>query len=290
MKIFVTGSTGLLGHQVVKLAIDAGHKVLASYIGPPPADGEPVELDLLNMQSIKPTITKLKPDAIIHTAAYTDVDGCETNRNIARKLNAEATKQIALAAGEIDAHLIYISTDYIFDGKKGRYKEADEPNPLSYYGLTKLEGERHVRASLEEWCITRTSAIYGWGGEKKNFATWILDNLSAGKQVKAVADQHVSPTLNTNLAEMLLEISERRLTGVLHTAGASRISRYDFAVELAKVFDKDPNLIKGVKMDEMTWVAKRPRDSSLDVSRCAGLLKVKPLGAPEALRAMMEQR
>lgn len=289
MRIFVTGSTGLLGHQIVKLALDAGHEVLASYIGQPPTNGEPVELDLLNLQFIKPTITKLKPDAIIHTAAYTDVDCCETNRDVARKLNAEATKQVAIAADEIGAHLTYISTDYVFDGEKGRYKEDDEPNPISHYGLTKLEGERHVRASSKEWCIARTSAIYGRGGEKKNFAIWLLDNLSAGRQVKVLIDQHVSPTLNTNLAEMVLEILEKRLTGVLHTAGASRISRYDFAVEFAKIFDLDPNLIKRVKMDEMTWPAKRPRDSSLDVSRCAGLLKAKPLRVPEALKTMKAQ-
>lgn len=290
MKIFVTGSTGLLGHQVVRLALDSGHEVLASYMGQPPANGKPVELDLLNLQSIQPTITKLKPDTIIHTAAYTDVDACETNRDTARKLNAEATKQIAFAASKIGAHLTYISTDYIFDGEKGRYKEDDEPRPISYYGHTKLEGERHVRASSKEWCITRTSAIYGWGGEKKNFATWLLDNLSAEKQVKVVTDQYISPTLNTNLAKMVLEISEKRLTGVLHTAGASRVSRHKFAVELAKVFGQDPNLIKRAKMEEMAWFAKRPKDSSLDVSRCVRLLKTKPLGTSEALRTMKAQR
>jgi dTDP-4-dehydrorhamnose reductase len=289
LKIFVTGSTGLLGHQVVKLALDFGHEVLASYVGTSPASGEPVELDLLDLPSIKPTITKLKPDAIIHTAAYTDVDGCETNRDAARKLNADATKQIALAANEIDAHLTYTSTDYVFDGEKGRYKENDKPHPISHYGHTKFEGELHVRANSKEWCIARTSAIYGWGGEKKNFATWLLDNLSARKQVKVVTDQYVSPTLNTNLAEMVLEISERKLTGVLHTAGASRVNRYEFAVELAKVFDQDPHLIKRAKIEEMNWPAKRPKDSSLNVSRCTKLLKAKPLGISEALKTMKAQ-
>lgn len=274
----------------MKLALDSGHDVFASYIGSPPASGEPVELDLLELWSIKSTIVKLRPDVIIHTAAYTDVDGCETNRDLARKLNAEATKQFALAADEIGTHLTYISTDYVFDGEKGRYKEDDKPNPISHYGLTKLEGENNVRTSSEEWCIVRTSAIYGWGGEKKNFATWLLDNLFAGTQVKVVTNQHVSPTLNTNLAEMVLEISKKRLTGVIHAAGASRVSRYDFAVELAKVFDQDPSLIKQAKMEEMAWVAKRPKDSSLDVSRCMEFLESKPLEVLEALRVMKEQR
>jgi dTDP-4-dehydrorhamnose reductase len=275
---------------VVRLALESGHDVIASYVGPPPASGEPVKLDLLDLHSIKPTIKKLKPDTIVHTAAYTDVDGCENHRDVARKLNADATKQIALAADEIDAHLTYISTDYVFDGEKGRYKEEDKPSPINYYGHTKLEGERHVRASSNDWCIARTSAIYGWGGEKKNFATWLLDNLSAEKQVKVVTNQYVSPTLNTNLAEMVSEISEKKLTGVLHTSGVSRVSRYKFAVELAKVFDQDPNLIKRAKKEEMAWSAKRPKDSSLDVSRCVRLLNTKPLGASEALRTMKAQR
>lgn len=275
---------------MVRLAIDSGHDVLASYIGAPPVIGEPVELDLLDLQSIKPTITKLKPDAIIHTAAYTDVDGCETNRDVALKLNADATEHVSLAADEIDAHLTHISTDYVFDGEKGRYGEDDGLNPINYYGYTKLEGELRVQTSTKDWCIARTSAIYGWGGEKKNFATWLLANMSAGKQVKVVTDQYVSPTLNTNLAEMVLEISEKKLTGVLHIAGASRASRYEFAVELAKVFNQNPDLIKRAKMEEMTWPAKRPKDSSLDVSRCARLLKSKPLEISDALTAMKAQR
>ncbi len=290
MKILVTGSTGLLGYQVVKLALEAGHEVLTTYRAKPPAGGKPIKLDLVELGSIKQTIIKLKPDAIIHTAAYTDVDGCETNRELALKVNADATKQIALAADEIGAHLTYVSTDYVFDGEKGLYREDDEPNPISYYGYTKLEGEKYVRVSSRGWCIARASVIYGWGGTKKNFATWLIDSLSKGVQVKVLTDQHVSPTLNTNLANMLLEISGRRLTGVLHTAGASRIGRYEFAVQLARVFDYDLKLIQQAKTGDMNWKAKRPKDSSLDVSRSATLLNSKPLEIQEALRAMKAQR
>lgn len=289
LKILVTGSTGLLGHQMVETAVDAGHEVLASYVREPPPGGEPVKLDLLDLQSIRPSIIRLKPEVIIHTAAYTDVDGCETNRQMAFRLNALATQQIALAAREVGAHLIFISTDYVFSGEKGLYREDDEPRPVNYYGNTKLEGEHRVRASAGDWCIIRTSALYGWG-KKENFATWVLSNLSLGKPVRAVTDQYVSPTLNTNLAEMILEISEKRITGVLHAAGATRASRYEFAVELAKIFEQDCELIYPAKMEEMNWRAKRPRDSSLDVSKCSGIVKSKPLEIHEALKAMRAQR
>lgn len=290
MKILVTGSTGLLGHQVVKLALDLGHEVFAAYRSKPLDAGEPAKLDLLNSETIKQTIIKLKPDSIIHTAAYTDVDGCEVNRELAWKVNAEATRQIVLAATDISAHLIYISTDYVFDGEKGLYKEDDEPNPINYYGHTKLEGERFVKEKSDNWCIARASVIYGWGVGKENFATWLINNLSKGVQVKALIDQHVSPTLNVNLADMLLEIVTKRFTGILHTAGASRASRYDFAVELAKVFRFDSRLVKRSQMSEMSWKAKRPKDSSLDVSRCMSLLSSKPVGILEALMVMRAQR
>ncbi|MEM2890546.1 MAG: dTDP-4-dehydrorhamnose reductase [Candidatus Hadarchaeum sp.] len=288
MKIFVTGSTGLLGHQIVEAAVKAGHEVLASYVNVPPHRGEPVRLDLCELRSIRPIITRLKPEVIIHTAAYTDVDGCEINRDKALKLNALATQQIALGAQEINAYMIYVSTDYVFDGQKGMYKEDDAPCPVNYYGYTKLEGERHVLASSGSRCVIRTSALYGWG-KKNNFATWVLSKLSSGVTVKVVTDQHVSPTLNTNLAEMILEISEKNIAGILHAAGADRISRYDFAVELAKVFELNHKLIHPVSIDEMAWLAKRPRDSSLDISKCSSLLKSKALGVREALKAMKAQ-
>lgn len=289
MKVLVTGSTGLLGHQVVRLALASGHDVVSSYIGRPPTEGTPVELDLLDSQLVRSTMSELRPDCIIHTAAFTDVDGCEVNREVAHNVNAGAAEQVALAAEDVGAHLIHVSTDYVFDGEKGMYKEDDPAHPISYYGLTKLEGERHVQESSKRWCIARASAIYGWGGEKKNFATWLLDNFSAGKQVNAAADQYVSPTFNTNLAGMLLEVAEKRMTGFLHTAGATRMNRYDFAVELAAVFGHSPGLVRQVKMSEINWIAKRPRDSSLDVSRCMGFA-TKPLGVPEALRVMKGQR
>lgn len=132
--------------------------------------------------------------------------------------------------------------------------------------------------------------IYGWGPSyKPNFATWLLNNLNNKKEVSVVIDQYASPTLNTNLAEMLLEIAERRLRGILHTAGATRLSRYEFALRLSEAFGLDTDLIKPAKMEEIPWKAKRPRDSSLDVSEAKSALNIKPLELPRALRIMRNQ-
>jgi len=287
LKLLITGASGLLGHKLAQLALKKKHEVYSIYKEHPIDLGIPIKLDLTNHSEILKVITQLTPEAIIHAAAYTNVDGCEINKDLAWKVNAEATKHIAIASTNTDAHLTYVSTDYVFNGEKGLYSEEDEPNPESYYGYTKLKGEEFIKQHSQEWCITRASVIYGWGQTQKlNFATWIINNLKQQKEVKILTDQYVSPTLNTNLAEMLLEITERRTTGIFHTAGATRASRHEFALKLAQIFDLNPNLIKPAKMNELPWKAKRPKDSSLNVSKASALLNAKPLKLNEALKRM----
>lgn len=290
MKILVTGASGLLGSKVIQLALNRGHEVYAVYKEHIVNLGVPIKLDLTEYEKLQKVIFEKRPDVIIHAAAYTDVDGCELNRDLAWKVNAEATKYLAMASTSIESHLIYVSTDYVFDGVKGLYKEEDNPNPINYYGYTKLKGEEFVKEYANKWCIARTSVIYGWGPtHKQNFATWLVNNLREKKEVKVLIDQYVSPTLNTNLAEMLLEIAERKITGIFHTAGANRVSRYEFAIKLSQVFNLNKNLIKPIKIDEMQWKAKRPRDSSLDVSKAQTLLNKKPRELNQALDTMKDE-
>jgi dTDP-4-dehydrorhamnose reductase len=175
--------------------------------------------------------------------------------------------------------------------KRGLYSEEDQPNPISHYGSTKLKGEEFVKELAEKWCITRASVIYGWSQTPKlNFATWLMKNLNQGKEVKVLTDQYVSPTLNTNLAEMLLEITERNMTGIVHTAGATKVSRHEFALELARIFNLKRDLIKPAKTHEMSWKAKRPKDSSLNVNKAAALLNKKPLTLKQAFEVMKKEK
>jgi dTDP-4-dehydrorhamnose reductase len=287
LRLLITGASGLLGHKVGQLALKEGHEVYSLFKEHPVNLGIAVRLDLANGDEVADVIGRLKPEAVIHTAAYTNVDGCESDKELAWKVNAEATKHIARASTNINAHLTYVSTDYVFDGEKGLYSEEDQPNPISYYGYTKLKGEEFVKEQAEGWCIARTSVIYGWKQtEKLNFATWLITSLNQGKEIKVVTDQFVSPTLNANLAEMILEIAERRPTGTLHTAGATRVSRLEFALRLAEVFNLNRHLIEPAKMNEMPWSAKRPKDSSLNVSKAKVFLNAKPLELDEALEIM----
>lgn len=290
LRLLVAGASGLLGHQIVEKALGKGHEVYAAYKENPSNLGKPVKIDLINQNLVFDAIDKIRPQVIIHAAAYTDVDGCETNKELALKVNAEATKYIAIAAAELNSHVIYVSTDYVFNGEKGLYVEEDQTNPINYYGYTKLKGEEYVQKYARSWCIARPSVIYGWSQTGKlNFATWIINSLSNKKEIKVLVDQHVSPTFNTNLAEMLLEIAEKKISGVLHAAGASRVSRYDFAVKCAELFNLNPSLIKPAQMREMSWKAKRPRDSSLNVSKAEIMLDAKPLKLDDALSMMKNQ-
>ena len=168
----------------------------------------------------------------------------------------------------MSSFLIYISTDYVFNGEKGNYAESDQPDPINHYGLTKLAAEELVKAQ-GEYFIGRPSVIYGStpAAGKVNFALWLIETLRRGERVKIVTDQWNTPTLNTNLAEMTLEVAMSAVNWNFHLCGATRVSRFEFAQLIAEAFDLDKCLIDPVLSSQFKWPAKRPMDSSLDTSK-----------------------
>lgn len=291
MKILITGASGLLGSKIAEISLYRGYKVYSGFKEHRPELGIPVRLNLLDSARIKDAVREIRPDVIIHAAAMTNVDGCEEHKELAYKINAKGTEVVAKAARSVGSFLVYVSTDYVFDGEKGMYREEDPVNPVNYYGYTKYLGEEYCRNILNDCSIVRTCVIYGSkpARGKVNFAIWLIEKLKRGEQVRIVTDQYVTPTLNTNLADMLLEIAERRLKGVFHLAGVTRVSRFDFAREVAKTFGLDAELILPSRMDEMMWRARRPRDSSLDTSKASKILRRKPYHLKEALRILKEE-
>lgn len=288
LKMLITGASGLSGSKIAELAIKQGHLIYSGFNEHEPPFGNPVKLNITNKDAVDKTLEHLKPDTVIHAAALTNVDKCETNKELAWKINYEGTLNIAKATNKTGSFLIYFSTDYIFDGKKGLYHEEDPPNPINHYGYTKLKGEEAVKEYGGEWTICRPSVIYGTrpATGKVNFALWVLEKLRKYEEIKVLTDQYVSPTLNTNLATMILEVAERKLCGVYHLAGASRISRFKFAQMLADIFSLNKNLIKPATFTEMCWLAKRPKDSSLNVSKATRTLTHKPMKIEKALKKL----
>ena len=289
-RVLVTGAGGLLGQKLVRVLAGRGHEVVAVYRvhEPPAAQGvKPVRLDVTDWVRLEDLVLKTRPGTIIHAAAYTDVDGCEKNKQWAWRVNVAATRSIVRAARVVNAHIVYISTDYVFDGEKGMYRETDTPSPVNYYGLTKLVAEELVRSSELLYTIVRPSAIYGIGGSKKSFAEYVAEKLAQGEPVKALTDQYVSPTHNELLAEALAEIIELKPLGTLHVAGP-RMNRYEFAKKIAETLGLPTSLVKPATMEEMQgrWVARRPRDSSLDTSKAQNLLETPFSDIDEAMERL----
>ena len=286
MKLLVTGASGLYGSKLTQIAAGKYHQVFSAHNKNPAPYGLPLQLDITNKTQIETAFEKANPDVVFHAATLTDVDACELNPKLATKINVKGTYDIAQASRANNAFLIYISTDYVFDGKKGCYTETDQPLPINHYGYTKLKAEEYVKEISDQYCIVRTSVIYGATPAvgKTNFALWILDKLRKGEQVKVFTDQWNSPTLNTSLAKMTLEIMEKRLTGIYHLSGASRISRYNFAFLLAKTFKLDTKLLIPILSRELSFAAKRPRDSSLNTTKAKEALRNRPLRIDAALK------
>ena len=271
-----------MGSKVAELATRRGHEVFSGYAEHPPELGEGIKYDLTDAKSIARAVRTSKPDVVIHTAALTNVDRCEIDKDLAFRVNVLGAKALAEAAKVVGAFTLYTSTDYVFDGSKGLYKEEDPTNPVNYYGQSKLLGEAYCDS------VARACVIYGAkpASGKINFALWIIESLSKGQSIKLVTDQYVTPTLNTNLAEMVLEVAERRLPGIYHLSGATRVSRYDYAVDLARTFGLDENLITKSNTWEMKWAARRPQDSSLDTSKAAAHLTAKPPSSRRSFKSL----
>jgi dTDP-4-dehydrorhamnose reductase len=291
MNLLVTGASGLLGSKLTYLATKKGYEVFSAYNQNIPKIGTPLKLDITNLELTAPAFGKADPDVVIHAAALTNVDKCETCKEHAWRINVQGTKNISELCEQHQVYMIFISTDYIFSGEQGDYRETDPPSPINYYGKTKLEAEQYVQKVVPHFCIARTAVLYGAtpARGKTNFALWLLEKLRREEKVQIVTDQKNSPTLNTNLADMLLETIKQRLTGIYHLTGATALSRYNFAVALAKTFKFKTELIQPALSKDIGWIAPRPKNSSLNIAKATQQLKTPPLNIHMALLKLQEE-
>ncbi|MFW6130204.1 MAG: dTDP-4-dehydrorhamnose reductase [Atribacterota bacterium] len=269
--ILIIGGSGLLGNKLRITLEKNGYKVFSTYYKNKIDEVNNFFLDITDRKDVDYNLKKSNPDIIVHTAAYTNVDECEKNKDIAFKINVEGTKNLVDFAKRIDSKFVYISTDYVFDGMKGNYAEDDETNPVNYYGWTKLKGEQIISKGIDDFIIARTSVIYGVN--KNNFALWIINNLKNNKKINIVDDQFISPTYNVDLCEQLFSVINNNKCGIFHTAGGERISRYNFSIKLSEMFGFNKENINKISMKDLKWLAKRPMDSSLDISKISKFKK-----------------
>lgn len=280
--IFVTGGSGLLGSRFNKDSFEK-YDIIKTFNRNP--ENNCISLDITDQSDVLAKIESINPDLVIHSAALTNVDYCEDHQSEAYKINVKGTENIVKACEKIDCKLIYVSTDFVFDGKKGLYDEDDKTNPLGYYALTKLQGEEAIQNSNLNYAITRVSVLYGWH-RRPNFVTWVINELKSENEINVVTDQYNSPTFADNAAEAIIKIFKKNKEGIYHIAGGERISRFDFAKDIAEVFDLDKNLINPVKSSKFVQKAKRPMDSSLSVEKAMKDLNIKMLNTLEGLNEM----
>ena len=252
MKVLVTGANGMLGQDLCPILEDEGYEVIETDIQ---------TLDITNFEVVKKVLSTEKPDIVVHCAAYTNVDSAEEAIETARKINADGTKNIAKVCAEIDSELVYISTDYVFDGKKEKpYLPTDIPNPINNYGLTKLEGEEYIRKYCKKYFIVRTSWLYGIYG--KNFVETML-SLKNKPELKVVDDQTGCPTWTVELANGIATLLDTEDYGTYHICGSGKTTWYNFAKRIFELSDLKVNLIP-CSTEEFPRPAKRPKYSVMN--------------------------
>lgn len=284
-KIAVIGATGLVGASLLKAWDRQGAMVVGT--GRTPGDNSGLKpLDIQDVSAVAAFLVKTHPELVALPASNPHVDYCETHPEETRRVNVAGCLHVVNVCREIGARVVYFSSDYVFDGEKGDYVENDSPNPLSEYGRQKLEMEKAVLESDARSLIVRTSGVYGWHREPKNFVLQVLSRLSAGQPMKVADDVRYNPTCAENLAAVVVELAEKGHAGVYHVVGRDRVRRIDFARLAADIFGLDSGLISGVPSAVFAAPAPRPKESSLNTGKVRSAVSVTLAGARDGLELM----
>lgn len=295
MRILITGSNGLLGQKLVTLLQEKKDvHLIATARGPlvlPLSTGEFNILDIANQQQVEEVLSKTTPDAVIHTAAMTQVDDCETQQEKCWMHNVTAVQYLVTACKKVNAHLIHVSTDFIFDGSKGPLDEAEVPSPINYYGKSKLEAEKIIRASDINWCIIRTVLVYGITKDmsRSNIVLWVKKSLEERKSISVVNDQWRTPTLAEDLAMGCYLATRLKAKGIYHISGEEMMTPFDIAVQTAEFFNLDKSLIHQTNSSTFRQAALRPPKTGFIITKAKNELGYAPHSFKEGLALLATQ-
>jgi len=295
IKVVVTGSNGLLGQSLLKLLLKEkeNYQVYGISRGENRSgrsDFSYVSLDLTEEESLKSTLLALQPDFIINTAAMTQVDDCENKKEACDLLNITVVKWLSEVSEKMKAHLIHISTDFIFDGVKGNYKETDIANPLSYYGVSKLKSEELLLKSNINYTILRTILVYGkvFDMSRSNIVLWVKEMLEKGKEITIVDDQYRTPTYVEDLALACKIAIDKKATGIFNISSNKLLSIYEIAQQIADTFSLDKTLIKSISTSTLNQTATRPVKTGFNLEKTNIELEFYPLSFKEDLQRFKE--
>ena len=294
-RILITGANGLLGQYLVSALAPTQTVVLATARGDrrfplPEREGFTyADLDITDSAAVTELVNGFRPDVIIHGAAMTAPDPCETDRERCHAVNVGGTANIASAAKQAGAFLVHVSTDFIFDGEGGPYAEDDAPSPVNYYGQSKWEAEEAVRNSGCTWAIARTVLVYGntFGATRSHLILWVRDKVSSGEKIRVVSDQVRTPTYAGDLAKGILLMADRKAEGVYHISGRDTLTPYDMAMATCEALGLDASLIEKVDASVFTQPARRPMRTGFRIDKAVRELDYSPLSFREGLARML---
>ncbi|OGO19496.1 MAG: hypothetical protein A2Z14_04000 [Chloroflexi bacterium RBG_16_48_8] len=288
-KLLVTGASGLLGSNLVFEATRQQEVIALSHTHPVRFEGaEVVRADLSLAENVMRVIRQFSPDWVVHCAAETNVDRCEMDPERAFLLNRDIPRWVAQATRVSGGRMIHISTDAVFDGSRSGYQEEDVPQPINVYSRSKLEGELAVREEDPRAMILRTN-FFGWSAlDKMSLAEWFLAHLEEGRSCRGFTDVFVKLLLVNDLVQLLLRMMESECEGIYHVVGRDCVSKYDFGVRLAQVFQLDEKWILPVKVDQLGLIAPRARNLCLDTSKISNMLDMEMPSLEEGLRRFYE--
>ena len=295
MRILVTGSNGLLGQKLTQLLQkDQDVYLIATARGKSALKitrGEYHSLDISDRDSVESLLRFTKPDVIINTAAMTQVDDCETQREACWKANVTAVENIVRCCNALHIHLVHVSTDFIFDGTHGPLDEQATPAPVNYYGESKLAGEKVIQASPISWAILRTVLVFGITRDmsRSNIVLWVKNSLEQNKTIQVVNDQWRTPTLAEDLAMGCYLAARKRAKGVYNISGKDFMSPYDIAVKTAEFFGLDKSLIKPTDSTKFVQPARRPLKTGFIIDKARTELGYEPRSFEEGLAVLAEQ-
>ncbi|MCC6685010.1 MAG: SDR family oxidoreductase [Bacteroidia bacterium] len=295
-KVLVTGSNGLLGQKLIHaLANSSIFELIATSKGENrcllTSGYTYYSLDITNENNVEEVFKKVNPDIVIHTAAMTNVDACEQDHNSCLKMNVDAVGYLVKASEKYQVHLIHLSTDFVFNGTHGPLSEEEKPDPVSFYGHSKWQGEKLVQQSTCKWAIVRTVLVYGLvnGMSRSNIVLWAKDALEKGKSIPVVDDQFRTPTLAEDLAAGCILIAEKGATGIFHISGKDFMSVYDLVLRVADFWKLDKSLIKRAKSTDIKQPAQRPPITGFILNKAKTELNYEPHSFEEGLLILNNQ-
>jgi len=281
--VLITGAYGQLGKACEKHLKSNFNMVLS---GRHVSQGG-IQLDISDLNSVGRVLKETNPNVILNLAGMTNVDGCETNPEMAKTINVDGVKNLC---NGFDGHFIQISTDYVFDGENGPYSETDETNPISVYGKTKLAADEWLIENHEKTSILRANVVYSYTKRTQaSFVKWVVDSLTDGKQINVVNDQWNNPTWTESLATVIGVIINEEALGLYHYGDKGLMNRFDFAHMIAKVFDLDDSLIKPISTTELNQPAPRPLKSGLKTEKIESALGIVPKSVETCLQEIRNQ-